>query len=40
MMADGSSRWTNAKGAYMVRFYKFSKEVFIVIDDQIPVDSE
>lgn len=31
--------WTNQKGAYMVRFYKFSKEIFVTIDDYLPVDS-
>ena len=30
--------WKNHKGAYMVRFFKFLKEVYITIDDLLPVD--
>lgn len=30
-------RWKNEKGAYMISFYKFQKEVFVVIDDRLPV---
>ena len=35
---DEQKKWTNRKGAYMVRFYKFGKEFYIIVDDQIPVD--
>lgn len=34
---DGKS-WTNQKGAYMVKFFKFSKEIYVTIDDYLPVD--
>jgi hypothetical protein len=30
--------WKNQKGAYMVRFFKFLKEVYIIVDDLLPVD--
>ena len=32
--------WRNDKGAYMIRFYKFLKEVYITIDDFLPVDEQ
>lgn len=32
--------WTNGKGAYMVRFYKFLKEVYVIVDDHLPVNSQ
>ena len=38
--ALGEKQWTNDKGAYMVRFYKFSKEFYVVIDDQIPINED
>jgi hypothetical protein len=30
--------WTNQKGAYMIRFYKFLKKIYVIVDDQLPVD--
>ena len=38
--SNGNARWTNSKGAYMVRFFKFSKQFYIIIDDQMPVNSQ
>ena len=35
----GEDEWRNEKGAYMVRFYKFLKKVYVTIDDQLPVDN-
>ena len=31
--------WRNQKGAYMVRFFKFLKKVYVIVDDQLPVDN-
>lgn len=36
----GNERWSNEKGAFMVRFFKFSKQYYVIIDDQMPVNSE
>jgi hypothetical protein len=36
--SDGKKKWVNQKGAYMVRFFKFSKELFVDVDDYLPVD--
>lgn len=32
--------WTNGKGAYMVRFYKFLKEVYVIVDDFLPINNQ
>jgi hypothetical protein len=39
-LEGGKTSWTNKRGAYMVRFYKFSKEVFVIIDDLLPIDEK
>ncbi len=31
--------WKNDKGAYMIKFHKFSREVYITVDDYLPVDT-
>ena len=36
----GNDEWKNHKGAYMVRFYKFLKTVYVIVDDQLPVDNQ
>jgi hypothetical protein len=33
------SEWRNQKGAYMIKFNKFLKDVYVIVDDQIPVDN-
>lgn len=35
---EDKKKWNNQKGAYMVRFFKFSKELFVIVDDYLPVD--
>lgn len=37
---NGEKKWVNDKGAYMIKFYKFSKEFYVVIDDQIPINDD
>lgn len=40
-MLEGDQQiWKNSNGAYMIRFFKFSKEVYVIIDDYLPVDKE
>lgn len=36
--SDPEKTWTNQKGAYMVKLFKFSKEIFVIVDDFLPVD--
>lgn len=40
MKDKGEQLWTNGKGAYMVRFYKFLKEVYVIVDDHLPVNDQ
>lgn len=40
MKSDTGKTWTNGKGAYMVKFHKFLQEIYVVIDDYLPVDGQ
>ena len=36
----GEGEWRNDKGAYMVRFHKFLKTVYVIVDDALPADNQ
>ncbi len=35
----GIGKWVNPKGGYMVKFRKINKDIYVIIDDQFPVDN-
>lgn len=32
----GSTVWQNPEGGYLVKFHKYQREVFVMVDDKLP----
>jgi calpain-15 len=36
----GTREWSNPPGGYLVKFYKYGKEVYVMVDDRLPYSKE
>ncbi len=36
----GKTTWANPPGGYLVKFHKYQREIFVMVDDRMPVFKE